>query len=203
MPRQRSGFWRPSRSAQRILPAARSWAPPSPPVSSSTYTDPPHPSVSIKHMKPTFFPTPEAMRKWLERHCETKAELLVGFYKTTSGKPSITWPQSVDEALCFGWIDGVRKRIDDESYTIRFTPRKPSSNWSSVNVKRVAALSEQGRMRPQGLRAFEARRESKSGIYSYEQRPDKLTEPYAGMLAKSPGAQKFLIQQAPSYQRAA
>ena len=154
-------------------------------------------------MKPSFFPTPEAMRKWLERHCEAKAELLVGFYKTTSGKPSITWPQSVDEALCFGWIDGVRKRIDEESYTIRFTPRKPSSNWSSVNIKRVAALSEQGRMRPQGLRAFEARRESKSGIYSYEQRPDKLTEPYAGMLAKSPGAQKFLTQQAPSYQRAA
>jgi len=154
-------------------------------------------------VKPTFFPTPEALRKWLERHCEAKVELLVGFYKTTSGKPSITWPQSVDEALCFGWIDGVRKRIDDDSYTIRFTPRKPTSNWSSVNIKRVAVLSAQGRMTPQGLRAFAARRENESGIYSYEKRPDKLTEPYAGMLAKSPAARKFLTQQTPSYQRAA
>lgn len=100
-------------------------------------------------MKPIFFPSPLAFRKWLQRHCEAQRELLVGFYKTGSGQPGITWPQAVDEALCFGWIDGVRKRIDDMSYTIRFTPRKPTSTWSSVNIKRVAVLTEEGRMAPQ------------------------------------------------------
>jgi uncharacterized protein YdeI (YjbR/CyaY-like superfamily) len=154
-------------------------------------------------MKPTFFPTPDVFRKWLEQHGAAKQELLVGFYKTGSDRPSITWPQSVDEALCFGWIDGVRKRIDDESYTIRFTPRRTTSIWSSVNIKRIAALTEEGRMTSQGLRAFAARRENKSGIYSHEQRPEKLIEPYAGMLAKSATASKFFSQQAPSYQRAA
>ena len=154
-------------------------------------------------MKPTFFPTPEEFRKWLERHCEAHTELLVGFYKTGSGKPSITWQQSVDEALCFGWIDGVRKRIDDESYTIRFSPRKPTSIWSLINIKKVAALTEQGKMTPRGQRAFEARRENRSGVYSFEKRPEKLTEPYATMLAKSVTAQKFFDQQPPSYRRAA
>jgi uncharacterized protein YdeI (YjbR/CyaY-like superfamily) len=154
-------------------------------------------------MKPTFFRSPDAFRQWLERHCDLKQELLVGFYKTGSGRTSITWPESVDEALCFGWIDGVRKRIDDVSYTIRFTPRKPTSIWSSINIERVAFLTEQGRMRPLGLRAFEGRRENKSGIYSYEQRPDKLVEPYAAMLAKKPAAGRFFAKQAKSYQRAA
>lgn len=154
-------------------------------------------------LKPTFFPTPEAFRTWLERHCEVHTELLVGFYRTDSGKPSMTWPQSVDVALCFGWIDGVRKRLDDESYTIRFTPRRPTSIWSLVNIKKVAVLTEQGKMTPRGLKAFEARRENKSGIYSFEARPEKLTEPYAAMLAKSATAQKFFDQQAPSYRRAA
>lgn len=154
-------------------------------------------------MKPTFFRSPDAFRRWLERHCGVKQELLVGFYKTGSGKTSITWPESVDEALCFGWIDGVRKRIDDVSYTIRFTPRKPTSIWSSINIKRVAFLTEQSRMTPPGLKAFEGRRENKSGIYSYEQRPDKLVEPYAGMLAKKPAAGRFFANQAKSYQRAA
>jgi uncharacterized protein YdeI (YjbR/CyaY-like superfamily) len=154
-------------------------------------------------MKPTFFKTPDAFRKWLERHCAVKQELLVGFYKIDSGRPSVTWHQSVDEALCFGWIDGVRKRIDEVSYTIRFTPRKPTSTWSSINIKRVAVLTEQGRMAPSGLQAFSARRENKSGIYAYEQRPYKLTEPYAAMLAKSPAARRFFSKQAPWYQCAA
>ena len=154
-------------------------------------------------MKPTFFRSPEAFRQWLERHGDVKQELLVGFYKTDSGRTSITWPESVDEALCFGWIDGVRKRIDDISYTIRFTPRKPTSTWSSINIKRVAFLAEQSRMTPPGLKAFAVRRENKSGIYSYEQRPDKLVEPYASLLASSPRAHKFFAKQAPSYQRAA
>jgi uncharacterized protein YdeI (YjbR/CyaY-like superfamily) len=154
-------------------------------------------------MKPLFFSSPLAFRKWLERHCEAQPALLVGFYKTGSGKPGITWPQAVDEALCFGWIDGVRKRIDDVSYTIRFTPRKPTSTWSSVNIKRVAVLTKEGRMAPRGLQAFSARLENKSGIYSHEQRHTQLVEPYAGMLARVPGARDFFARQAPWYQRAA
>jgi uncharacterized protein YdeI (YjbR/CyaY-like superfamily) len=108
-------------------------------------------------MKATFFPTPADFRAWLEQHHDTAGELLVGFYKKGSGRPSITWPESVDEALCFGWIDGVRRTIDDESYSIRFTPRRPRSIWSLVNVKRAEELTKLGRMHPAGLRAFEAR----------------------------------------------
>src|ERR1700710_2839660 len=103
-----------------------------------------------RRVKPTFFSTPESFRKWLERHSEAKTELLVGFYKTACGKPSITWPQSVDEALCYGWIDGVRKRIDDESYTIRFTPRRSTSIWSAVNIRRVEFLTSENRMQAAG-----------------------------------------------------
>src|SRR5258707_1238324 len=119
-------------------------------------------------MEPTFFPTPAAFRKWLETNHVSAAELLVGFYKRDSGKPSITWPESVDQALCFGWIDGVRRRIDDVSYSIRFTPRKRTSNWSAINIARVAELTKLGLMRPPGLRPFEQRREEKSPIYPYE-----------------------------------
>src|SRR5499426_1188454 len=111
----------------------------------------------------TFFDSPAAFRAWLEQHHETAKELWVGFYKKSSGRPSITWPESVDEALCFGWIDGIRKSIDDVSYKIRFTPRKPTSNWSNVNTKRAQELIEQGLMIPAGLKAFEARDEKKSG----------------------------------------
>src|SRR5689334_13804604 len=99
-------------------------------------------------MPPTFFPTPAAFRQWLQRHHATASELLVGFYKKGSGKRSITWPESVDEALCFGWIDGVRKSLDGDRYTIRFTPRRPGSVWSGVNVRRAEALIAAGRMRP-------------------------------------------------------
>jgi uncharacterized protein YdeI (YjbR/CyaY-like superfamily) len=154
-------------------------------------------------LKPTFFRSPAEFRKWLARHPGAAEELLVGFHKTDSGKPSISWPESVDEALCFGWIDGVRKRVDDSAYTIRFTPRKPRSIWSSVNVRKAQALIEQGRMAPAGLAAFVARSAAKSGIYSYEQRPTELTEPYAGMLARERAASKFFASQAPWYQRAA
>ena len=162
-------------------------------------------SVNCERMaaKPRFFKTPAAFHAWLERNHGTKAELLVGFYKTASGKPSITWPESVDAALCFGWIDGVRKRLDDVSYTIRFSPRKPTSIWSSINIERVTALAREGRMSPAGLAAFEKRRENKSGIYSYEKRPETLVEPYAGLLARNSKACAFFESQAPSYRRAA
>jgi uncharacterized protein YdeI (YjbR/CyaY-like superfamily) len=117
-----------------------------------------------------FFETPATFRAWLEAHYATTQELWVGYYKKGSGQPSITWPESVDEALCFGWIDGLRKSIDDVSYRIRFTPRKPRSTWSAVNVQRVAELTAQGRMHQAGLDVFAQRAEAKTGIYAYEQR---------------------------------
>jgi uncharacterized protein YdeI (YjbR/CyaY-like superfamily) len=113
----------------------------------------------------------------LEQHHDTEPELWVGYHKKGTGKPSMTWPESVDEALCFGWIDGIRKRIDAERYMIRFTPRRARSIWSAVNIGRVAALTEEGRMRPAGAAAFAARREDRSGIYSYEQRERAKLDP--------------------------
>src|SRR6188508_2311561 len=119
---------------------------------------------------PRFFATAAAFRKWLAANAASNTELLVGFRKVDSGKPSMTWPESVDGALCFGWIDGVRRRIDDVSYSIRFTPRTPRSAWSSINIKRVAELMSHGLMHPAGIKAFEARRDDRSGIYSFEQK---------------------------------
>jgi uncharacterized protein YdeI (YjbR/CyaY-like superfamily) len=155
-------------------------------------------------VKPTFFPTPADFRKWLETHHETAPELLVGFYKKGSGKPSITWPESVDEALCFGWIDGVRRTIDEESYTIRFTPRRPRSNWSAVNLKRVAELTKLGRMQPAGLRAYEARDPARCQIYSYEQKERievELSPAYEARFKANKKAWAFFQSQAPYYQR--
>jgi uncharacterized protein YdeI (YjbR/CyaY-like superfamily) len=153
-------------------------------------------------MKPSFFRTPAKFREWLARNHASKAELFVGFYKKDSGRPSITWPESVDQALCFGWIDGVRRSIDEISYSIRFTPRKPGSIWSSVNINRAQALIAQGQMQPAGLEAYEARRENKSGIYSYEQRSADLEEPYNRLLKKNHAAWKFFQAQPASYRKA-
>lgn len=154
-------------------------------------------------MKLTYFRTPADLRKWFKQHHATTQELLAGFYKTGSGKPSITWPESVDEALCVGWIDGLRKRVDDDRYMIRFTPRKPSSTWSAVNIKRVEVLVEQKRIQPAGLRAYQARKENRSGIYSYEQRSVELVEPYASHLKKNRAARTFFQAQPGSYRKAA
>ena len=153
-------------------------------------------------MKMKFFRRPSDLGKWFEEHHATTQELWVGFYKTNSGKKSITWPESVDEALCFGWIDGIRKSVDDIRYTIRFTPRKPGSIWSAVNIKKAEALMKQGRMQPTGLKAFQARKENRSGIYSYEQRSATLLEPYASRLKKNPAAWSFFQAQPGSYQKA-
>ncbi len=120
--------------------------------------------------EPLFFATPKALREWLKANHSSSSEQWVGFHRKASGRPSITWPESVDEALCVGWIDGIRKTIDAESYKIRFTPRKKTSNWSAVNIGRVKELTKLGRMRPAGLKAFELRKEEKSGIYAYENR---------------------------------
>jgi uncharacterized protein YdeI (YjbR/CyaY-like superfamily) len=152
-------------------------------------------------MKPTFFRTPSAFREWLDKHHTKAGELLVGFYKKASGKPSITWPESVDEALCYGWIDGIRKSIDDISYTIRFTPRKSGSIWSSINIDRAQALIKQRKMQPAGLEAFQVKRENKSGIYSYEQRSVNLEEPYNSLLKKNKAAWDFFQAQLASYRK--
>jgi uncharacterized protein YdeI (YjbR/CyaY-like superfamily) len=154
-------------------------------------------------LKPKFFKTPVDFRKWFEAHHVSAPELWVGFYKKTSGKPSITWPQSVDEALCFGWIDGIRKSIDDVSYKIRFTPRQSRSTWSAVNIKRAQQLIDQGLVRPAGLKAFAAREENRSGIYSYEQRTPELPNQYGKKLKKDLAAWKFFQAQPPSYRKAA
>ena len=143
------------------------------------------------------------MRKWFEAHHASAAEQWVGYYKKDSGKASITWPQSVDEALCFGWIDGIRKSIDDVSYMIRFTPRKSRSTWSAVNIKRAGELIEQRLIQPAGLKAFAARQENRSGIYSYEQRSPELPDQYAKKLKKDRSAWKFFQAQPPSYRKAA
>ena len=153
---------------------------------------------------PTFFATPSEFRKWLERHHGEAKELWVGFHKKSSGKLSIAWPEAADQALCFGWIDGNRKRIDDASYSIRFTPRKPNSTWSAVNMKRAQILSKLALMRPAGLKAFAARRREKSGIYSYEQRTTtRFSNTYQQQFRANKTGWAFFQSQAPWYRRAA
>lgn len=152
---------------------------------------------------PTFFKTPADFRKWLAKNHNSAKELWVGFFKKDSGKPSITWPESVDEALCFGWIDGIRKSVDETAYKIRFTPRRLRSIWSAVNIKRVGELTKEGRMTPAGDKAFAARSEYKSGIYAYEQRTPELPEPYTNALRKNKAAAKFFESQPPSYRKLA
>ena len=152
-------------------------------------------------MKPTFFRTPAEFRRWLAKHHATATELLVGYYKKASGRPSITWPESVDEALCVGWIDGIHRSIDSISYTIRFTPRKPRSNWSRVNINRARALIGQGRMQPAGLKAYRAGLKRGSAACSYEQRTLDLGEQYKRLLRKNRPAWRYLREQPPFYRR--
>ena len=153
-------------------------------------------------MKPRFFATPAAFRAWLQRHHATSKELLVGFWKKGSGKPSITWPESVDEALCFGWIDGVRHSLGADAYTIRFTPRRPTSIWSAVNVARVAELEKLGKMRAAGRRAFAARTPERTGLYSFERHAAaKLTAAEEARLRADARAVAFFDAQPPWYRR--
>ena len=160
-------------------------------------------SESLAMDKPRFFATAAHFRRWLQMHHANTRELLVGFHKVDSGRPSIDWPQSVDEALCFGWVDGIRRRIDDTSYTIRFTPRRGSSSWSAVNIRKAEDLIRTGRMQPAGAAAFAARRHNRTGVYSYEQRPETLPDPYASLLLKNRRAATFFTGQPASYRRAA
>lgn len=152
-------------------------------------------------MKPTFFPTPQEFRQWLEEHHRTEKELLVGFYKVGTGKPSMTWPESVDQALCFGWIDGVRRSIDEESYSIRFTPRKPTSIWSAVNIQKMEELTGTGLMTEAGLKAFALRKEERSAIYSHEKEPAVFDPVFEKQFKANKKAWNFFTTQAPSYQK--
>ncbi len=158
--------------------------------------------VGRMSIKPRFFPTLVAWQKWLEEHHADTRELWVGFYKRDSGRLSITWPEAVDGALCFGWIDGVRKSIDETSYKIRFTPRRRRSVWSAINIKRAAELSTKGLMHPAGVAAFEKRETKRSEIYSYEQRQSvKLPVEYEKKFRESSVAWEFFQAQAPWYRR--
>ncbi len=155
-------------------------------------------------MRPLFFAAPSEFRVWLEAHHDSTPELWVGFYKKGSGQPSITWPEAVDAALCFGWIDGLRKGIDDVSYTIRFTPRKPRSIWSAVNIRRVGELTSLGLMRPAGLKAFAERVEEKSGVYAYEQRDaPEFDDAQEQQFRANEQAWAFFQAQPASYRKAA
>ena len=151
--------------------------------------------------KPTFFATPADLRRWFAKNAASTPELLVGFHKKGSGKPSITWPESVDEALCVGWIDGVRRRIDDTSYTIRFTPRRPGSIWSAINIAKVKELTAAGRMKPAGLAAFAARRAEGPG-YSYKQLMTSAFAPeQERRFRKNAAAWRFFSAQPPGYRQ--
>ncbi|MBS7256666.1 YdeI/OmpD-associated family protein [Flavobacterium branchiicola] len=152
-------------------------------------------------MTPTFFPTQEKFRAWLEKHHEKETELLVGFYKVNSKKPSMSWSESVDQALCFGWIDGVRKSIDEESYTIRFTPRKKSSIWSAINIKKVETLTKAGLMKEAGIKAFELKSEERSKIYSHENETYLLDPDLEKQFRANKPAWEYFSNQAPSYRK--
>lgn len=153
---------------------------------------------------PVFFSTPGRFRAWLQKNHDCAGELWVGYYRKDSSRPSITWPESVDEALCFGWIDGIRKKIDDQSYKIRFTPRRAKSTWSAVNIARVAFLTGAGRMQPAGVAAFARREESNSRKYAFENRETaRLTADDEREFQSDPVAWEFFQRQPAGYRRLA
>ncbi len=153
-------------------------------------------------MKPTFFATPSAFRAWLRKHHNTADEIIVGFYRKDSGKPTITWSEAVDEAICFGWIDGIRRKHSEIAYSNRFTPRRPGSNWSAINIAKVAQLTKEGRMQAAGLAAFARRTEARSRVYHYEQ--TDIPE-FPALIAKKFKANKkawaFFLTLPPYYRR--
>lgn len=152
---------------------------------------------------PIFFDSPPAFRTWLHEHHAHATALVVGFHKKATGKPSLTWPESVDQALAYGWIDGIRRSHDDSSYTIRFTPRKAKSTWSSVNIKRVAELTARGHMMAAGLAAFARRDPERSEIYGYEHKVRGLDAAAEVVMRRAPNAWAFWHAQRPSYRRIA
>ena len=152
-------------------------------------------------MNPRFFKSQSEFRRWLEKNHAQETELLVGFYKKGSGKASLTYPEALDEALCFGWIDGVRRSLGDDGYTIRFTPRKAKSIWSNVNVRHVERLKKLGRMAPAGLEAYALRDPKKTGIYAFETRPRELAPAYEKKFRSNKKAWEFFEKQPPGFKR--
>jgi uncharacterized protein YdeI (YjbR/CyaY-like superfamily) len=152
-------------------------------------------------MQPKFFATQEGFRAWLEKNHDKESELIVGFYRVGSGKLSMTWSEAVDQALCFGWIDGVRRRVDEESYSNRFTPRRANSNWSAVNIKKVEELTVKGLMKPAGIAAFEKRKEEKSAIYAYENEQKHFTGEFEKRFKANAKAWSFFEKQANWYKK--
>ncbi len=153
--------------------------------------------------RPIFFESPQAFYDWLEEHHATETEVYVGFYKQHTGKRAMSWSESVDQALCFGWIDTRTNAIDEDRYMQRFTPRRPGSNWSNINVEKVAKLQETGLMRPAGLAAFEKRREDRTGVYSYEDAANGLPPDYEKRLRANRAAADYFDSRPPSYRRTA
>ncbi len=159
--------------------------------------------ASVAKIKPTHFASADDFRRWLENNHAIATELLVGFYKKSSGKGGLTYPEAVDELLCFGWIDGVKRRVDGESYTHRITPRKPGSIWSNVNVGHVERLTQAGKMHASGLKAFASRNAKKTGIYSFEKRPQKFPAALEKLFRADKKAWTHWQVQPPGYQRVA
>lgn len=153
-------------------------------------------------MKPKYFATPEHFRAWLRENHDKQDELLVGYYKISTGRPSMTWPESVDQAICFGWIDGVRRKVDEESYCIRFTPRRPTSNWSKVNIDKAEKLIEEGLMEDAGLAAYERREGHRSEVYSYERKARELSDGFRKRLSENREAWEYFKTLTPYVKRA-
>jgi len=153
--------------------------------------------------EPIFFGSAQEFYDWLEEHHESDDEVYVGFHKQHTGRRAMTWSEAVDQALCFGWIDGRVNRIDDDTYMQRFTPRRPGSNWSKVNVEKMAKLTEAGLMRPAGLAAFEKRIDAKTGIYSFERGDAELPPEYEDQLRANPAAAEYFDSRPAWYRRAA
>lgn len=165
---------------------------------------PPKPDrLEIVPGKLRFFRTSVALRRWLEKHHATESELWIGFYRKDSGRGGLTWSEAVQEALCYGWIDGIRKKIDDVSFTNRFTPRKPRSNWSNINIEHVARLTRSGRMAPAGVAAFALRDASRSGVYSFERDKVEFPAEMLSRLASNRMAKTFFDSQPSHYRRTA
>ena len=156
---------------------------------------------TLIEMKPKFFSTPAEFRQWLEQNHDKESELMIGFHRKASGKKSITYAEALDESLCFGWIDGVRRKLNETSYVQRFTPRKPRSIWSLVNVNHVERLTKEGRMRPAGLAAYERRTPERTGIYAFENRPRELSPAYEKKFRQNKKAWNFFEAQAPYYKK--
>ena len=152
-------------------------------------------------MRPLFFKDQMAFRAWLEKNHDKEKELIVGFYKVDSGRHNMSWSQSVDQALCFGWIDGIRRSIDTDSYCIRFTPRRANGIWSAVNIKKAEDLTASGLMHPSGIKAFEKLNPVKSKVYSFESETKELPPDYEAKIKSDEAAWTFFVKQPPSYRK--